>query len=383
MRLTNCTVTLNGCLNTGCGIDSRSDGVGHLELENTVAANNRALQLDPTTLTLNDAGPGGDCISSDVSGSYNLIQTNLCSIAGSANVIGADASLGPLADNGGQTPTHALLAGSPAIDAGNPAAPGGGPGTCPTTDQRQIGRPYGAACDSGAYEATPCGDGNADAGEACDDGNGIDGDGCDSNCTATGCGNGVTTAGEECDDGNLADGDCCSSSCVLTIDDDVVSAAAGDSKVLVKEDPSGSLKWKWKSSASLTVEDLGDPTATTGYTLCLVDESGAAPSLVLTAAAPAGGTCQGQPCWRRAGSGFLYASALDGPGRLGKVKLKAGVSGASVLVKGRGRRLRLGRLPLLPPVRVVLRRSDGGSAFGAEFGGVRKNAVGQFLAESD
>jgi hypothetical protein len=52
-----------------------------------------------------------------------------------------------LADNGGPTQTHALIAGSPAIDAGsNPANL--------ATDQRGDGyvRVYGAAADIGAFE---------------------------------------------------------------------------------------------------------------------------------------------------------------------------------------------------------------------------------------
>jgi uncharacterized repeat protein (TIGR01451 family) len=50
-----------------------------------------------------------------------------------------------LQDNGGATPTHALLPGSPAIDKGDDTS-------CPTTDQRGLPRPQGAACDIGAYE---------------------------------------------------------------------------------------------------------------------------------------------------------------------------------------------------------------------------------------
>ncbi len=60
--------------------------------------------------------------------------------------------LGPLANNGGPTQTHALLAGSPAIDAGNPATPGSGGNACEATDQRGYARPAGLACDIGAYE---------------------------------------------------------------------------------------------------------------------------------------------------------------------------------------------------------------------------------------
>jgi hypothetical protein len=51
-----------------------------------------------------------------------------------------------LADNGGPTLTHALLAGSPAIDAGDNAV-------CPATDQRGLARD--AACDVGSFEYLP------------------------------------------------------------------------------------------------------------------------------------------------------------------------------------------------------------------------------------
>jgi predicted outer membrane repeat protein len=64
-----------------------------------------------------------------------------------------DALLGPLADNGGPTQTRALLAGSPALNAGNPAAPGSGGLACEAADQRGLPRPNGFACDMGAFEA--------------------------------------------------------------------------------------------------------------------------------------------------------------------------------------------------------------------------------------
>jgi hypothetical protein len=53
-----------------------------------------------------------------------------------------------LADNGGATPTHALLPNSPAINTV-------GVSSCPPpfTDQRGVPRPLGTACDVGAYEA--------------------------------------------------------------------------------------------------------------------------------------------------------------------------------------------------------------------------------------
>ncbi len=63
------------------------------------------------------------------------------------NKVVPDPMLGPLRDNGGQTPTHALLAGSPAIGAGAP----GGPDQCPSKDQIGNDRPIDG-CDIGAVQ---------------------------------------------------------------------------------------------------------------------------------------------------------------------------------------------------------------------------------------
>ncbi len=62
----------------------------------------------------------------------------------------AIAAIAPLNSNGGPTQTHALLAGSPAIDQILYGV--NGCGTTITTDQRGVTRPQGANCDIGAYE---------------------------------------------------------------------------------------------------------------------------------------------------------------------------------------------------------------------------------------
>ncbi|MGC9039982.1 MAG: choice-of-anchor Q domain-containing protein [Roseiflexus sp.] len=64
-----------------------------------------------------------------------------------------DPLLAPLANNGGPTPTHALLAGSPALN----RIPGGTNdcGGAIAIDQRDISRPQDGACDVGAFEAIP------------------------------------------------------------------------------------------------------------------------------------------------------------------------------------------------------------------------------------
>jgi hypothetical protein len=62
------------------------------------------------------------------------------------DLTGIDPLLGPLADNGGPTMTHALLKSSPAVDAAGPGAP--------PMDQR--GAPRVGPPDTGAYERVLC-----------------------------------------------------------------------------------------------------------------------------------------------------------------------------------------------------------------------------------
>ena len=70
-----------------------------------------------------------------LTGSHNLIEDGSGGLTGT---IMADPKLGPLQNNGGPTPTMALLAVSPAIDAGSVTVGGV---TVPATDQRGAARP--------------------------------------------------------------------------------------------------------------------------------------------------------------------------------------------------------------------------------------------------
>lgn len=105
--------------------------------------------------TPNNAGPGQK--HRDLSGilhrgDYNLIQdTTGWTMPGTHNITGLPSVLGPLANNGGPTFTHALLLGSPALDAGDNTY---------NIDHDQRGQPIAdgdcdeiAQPDIGAYEA--------------------------------------------------------------------------------------------------------------------------------------------------------------------------------------------------------------------------------------
>jgi len=76
---------------------------------------------------------------------HNLFSDAPDAPTGPTDLIDVDPMLGPLADNGGPTPTMALLPGSPALDAGGDVA-----GVA--VDQRGVPRPQGDSPDVGAFE---------------------------------------------------------------------------------------------------------------------------------------------------------------------------------------------------------------------------------------
>jgi hypothetical protein len=87
-------------------------------------------------------------INSDIK-SYLIRSDGAGILTGPGDQINTDPMLGPLQDNGGPTFTHALLPGSPAIDAGDPSfAPP------PSFDQRGPGfdRVSGSRIDIGSFE---------------------------------------------------------------------------------------------------------------------------------------------------------------------------------------------------------------------------------------
>ncbi len=143
--LDNVTISGNTASGDGGGVTGDPQYGGIVNLRNTIIAGN--------TDTGGEAPDGSGTLTSL---DYNLVGNSTgCTITLQANdQIGTggspiDPMLGPLADNGGATHTHALLIGSPAIDKGHCTDSGGNP---VTTDQRGVARPQGATCDVGAYE---------------------------------------------------------------------------------------------------------------------------------------------------------------------------------------------------------------------------------------
>jgi len=191
VMLTNCTISGNSAVGNGGGIKGNCGGtvevvnstisdnsavfrgggvfvMGTVTIVNSTIADNSAEGIGRDT-AISNAG-GGVWIAGTLSFTNTIIANNTtrvstggdCAIgsegtidANANNLIGDDSCgpdysgnplLGPLADNGADTQTHALLPGSPVIDV-IPAD------ECVVdTDQRGVSRPQGMACDIGAYE---------------------------------------------------------------------------------------------------------------------------------------------------------------------------------------------------------------------------------------
>src|SRR5262249_37032462 len=137
--LTNCTVSGNSAALQGGGIRA-----GSITLSNATVTDNSAregggvyLPAGGTSSVRNtiiagnlvaSVGVGPDVFGAFTSGGHNLIGDGTGGTGFTDGVAGdrvgtgvdpIDPGLGPLADNGGRTQTHALLAGSPAIDHGD------------------------------------------------------------------------------------------------------------------------------------------------------------------------------------------------------------------------------------------------------------------------
>ncbi|MCX7557573.1 right-handed parallel beta-helix repeat-containing protein [Xanthomonadaceae bacterium JHOS43] len=140
VTLANSTITANHAMGYAGGMAFKYSEGGSVTMNSTIVSGNTGalaadLMFDPENESL-----------LVIAGAANLVG-DAENITLPGDTLAADPLLGALANNGGPTQTHALGAGSPAIDAGNNVA-------MLATDQRGgvYSRVMGAAADIGAFE---------------------------------------------------------------------------------------------------------------------------------------------------------------------------------------------------------------------------------------
>ena len=138
VELVNATIAANKSKEGGGGVQNEDEGSQFILTNSIIAANKKQSCSGPITSLGGNLDSGASCgfsAPADQSG------------------VGDPGLAKKIADNGGATPTHALLPGSPAVDFADDAA-------CPATDQRGLGRfddpsVDGTLCDAGAFELQP------------------------------------------------------------------------------------------------------------------------------------------------------------------------------------------------------------------------------------
>jgi len=213
-----------------------------------------------------------------------------------------------------------------------------------------------------------CGDGIVDAGEQCDDGNNVNGDCCDATCQ-------FETAGSACGS-TLCTGQCDGSgNCGIRTD----CRGAAKGGLLLKnsmDDSKDKLVWKWLKGDATTLADLGTPTGTTAYALCIY--SGTSGAAIAEADIPPSASL-----WTAAGTkGFKFKDPSGTPNGVQKALVKSGDAGkAKALVKGKGTNLPDPTMPLTLPITVQLVNSNN-VCFETDFASFIKNDAGQFKAKT-
>ncbi len=141
MNIRSSTIANNTAKEPGSGIRTASGAV--INVRNSVVYKNLTFNFPSNC----DTATSGGTITSQ---GNNISDDASCPFAQPTDKPNTNPLLGVLSDNGGPTQTHALLPGSPAVDAANNA-------TCPSRDQRGVARKDGdrngtVVCDIGAFE---------------------------------------------------------------------------------------------------------------------------------------------------------------------------------------------------------------------------------------
>jgi uncharacterized delta-60 repeat protein len=155
------------------------------------------------------------------------------------------------------------------------------------------------------------------------------------------------------------------------------AAPSGRSSLLVR-DLAGykrdRLKWLWKGSPS-SVADFGDPTTSSSYTMCVLDQTGGSPTFRMGWPTFATG-------WSSTPNGYQGSFGPETDLPFDKIKLNATPSGrGKIKISARGEYLEP-NLPLTAPVTVRFERLDGGHCWEATYSTPKESTASSFKARS-
>lgn len=125
--------------------------------------------------------------------------------------------------------------------------------------------------------------------------------------------------------------------------------------------------------------DLGDPLATSAYSLCLHDDQADGSRLLFAARVPAGGTCGPRPCWQRTSKRVSFRDATGIHD--GLTKITGNPARGTLQLVGSGPHLATSTLPLPVPLTAEI-RVEGGACWQVPIApaDIRRNDAARFDA---
>jgi Trypsin/Bacterial pre-peptidase C-terminal domain len=234
-------------------------------------------------------------------------------------------------------------------------------------------------CQAGACSGSPVANGTT-----CADGNECTGpDTCQAGaCTGSAVANGtpcddhhICTRGDRCQAGACVPGASPATACKRPV-------VAGKGLLFLKDDDSFAtrdrLTWRWASGAHTDKSEFGDPTTDSTVGLCLYDDRGSGPVLVLEHAIPPGAR------WRARKDGYKYNDRTLANAGVRSIVLRSSPTDghATILVKAQGEGLGLD-LPLTqnPTVRAQLVTQNG--CWEALYSTHQQSTLERFKARAD
>ncbi len=229
-------------------------------------------------------------------------------------------------------------------------------------------------CQSGSCVGTPVADGNT-----CSDGNACTGPDV---CHGGVCDSSPVANGTPCDDGDpctrpdtCQSGACNGTSPIATCK----SAAAGNALLTIDNrtpDTRDRLAWTWRKGAGTTFAELGNPTTTTSYALCLYDDVGGVAQRRLRKIIPPGSH------WKPYTRGFRFRDSTLETGGIQSITMSDGATGkSSISIRGRGQPLGLPGLPFAKQPGVIIQLVNDTACWSSTHTTASANSLARFRAK--
>lgn len=206
-------------------------------------------------------------------------------------------------------------------------------------------------------------------------------------CQGGACTGSATPNGTPCDDGHVCTRDdrCQAGACVAAVAPATGCkrpVTAGKSTLFLKNDPGDlrrdRLTWKWGSGQSTDKSEFGNPTAGDSIGICLYDDRGSGPVLVLEHEIPPGAT------WTSTRDGYKYADRTLAHGGVRSILLRSSPDDghAAISVKAQGESLGID-LPLRKQPTARMQLVAAGGCWEAVYSTQQQSSSERFKARSD